>query len=508
MVNHISQSGDILNSIIIATIVGSINTIFLSQISELIKFLFDNIRNFISYIFRMINKNNGEVTLYGMKVIDSEGTSITFPVSCKAILYKMRQNNTNLFSITENSDSSYGGIYNFQNFNFFVNDSYHNFDLEKDIKVKFKSSSTTINGKDNSSTHYKLSMILFSKELSVQDISDKISEYIREYTEVMQKYNFDGKLYCYESVIPHSIKDKDTNSESVKKIVTKWDKNVLKSSKTFKNIFFTDKDLLLKKLKFFLNNEAWYIEKGIPYTLGFLLYGEPGCGKTSCIKALANFTKRHILQINLKNIKTCGNFVSIFNNLHVDGTYIPIENRIIVLEDIDCMIDIVKNRNQENKENLTSCQSSDKMLDINNDRTQDNILSFLLQQNKKEKFDANDELSLSCILNTIDGIVEHHGRILIITTNYINQLDTALIRPGRIDMKVNFTKCTHKMCVDIIEHFYNKKIKKDFVFPELKYSPAELLELCFRNNENIQSDNKKNNQKFFEDIELRTILNL
>jgi hypothetical protein len=471
------QSGDILNSIIIATLIGSINTLFLSQISEILKVVIENFKFWASYIFRMINKNNGEVVLYGMKIVSYDDTHIYFPPSCKAILFKMRQNNINLFSITENSDTilNKGTRYNFQNFNFFVNDSFHHFDIEKDIKVRFKTSSTTINGKDNSSTHYKLSIILFSKKLSVQEITDKISEWLQEYFEIIEKYNFDGKLYCYESIVPR------VNNESSKKTVSNWDKNILKSSKTFKNIFFTDKDLLLKKLNFFLNNEAWYIEKGIPYTLGFLFYGEPGCGKTSCIKALANFTKRHILQINLKNIKTCGNFVSIFNDLYVDGTYIPIENRIIVLEDIDCMIDIVKDRNlKNNKEEENKIKEN-----------RENILSLLLQQNKKEKYDANDELSLSCILNTIDGIVENHGRILIITTNYINQLDSALIRPGRIDMKVNFTKCTHQMCIDIIEHFYDKKIKKDFVFPELKYSPAELLELCFRNNENIQNSKKE-----------------
>mgnify|MGYP002864766107 CR=1 FL=1 len=68
-------------------------------------------------------------------------------------------------------------------------------------------------------------------------------------------------------------------------------------------------------------------------------------------------------------------------------------------------------------------------------------------------------MTLSCILNTIDGIIENHGRILIITTNYVDQLDSALIRPGRIDARVNFTKCTDKMCKDIIGHFYDQKIE-------------------------------------------------
>ena len=50
----------------------------------------------------------------------------------------------------------------------------------------------------------------------------------------------------------------------------------------------------MKKIQFFTENESWYVENGIPYMFGLLLHGEPGCGKTSTIKAIANMTQRHI----------------------------------------------------------------------------------------------------------------------------------------------------------------------------------------------------------------------
>ena len=59
------------------------------------------------------------------------------------------------------------------------------------------------------------------------------------------------------------------------------------SVKSFKNVFFTEKEEMIKKIQFFLNNESWYEEHGIPYMFGLLLHGEPGCGKTSTIKAIA-----------------------------------------------------------------------------------------------------------------------------------------------------------------------------------------------------------------------------
>ena len=72
-----------------------------------------------------------------------------------------------------------------------------------------------------------------------------------------------------------------------------WSSNV-----TFDNRFFDNKEMILNKIDFFLKNRDWYVKKGIPYTLGFLLHGKPGCGKTSFIKALLNYTKRHCVNVN------------------------------------------------------------------------------------------------------------------------------------------------------------------------------------------------------------------
>ena len=84
------------------------------------------------------------------------------------------------------------------------------------------------------------------------------------------------------------------------------DEYVFESSRNFDNIFFTQKQECLKKLDFFVDNEQWYNDRGIPYTLGFLLYGSPGCGKTSFIKAILNYTKRHGIYIAIWYICTYG----------------------------------------------------------------------------------------------------------------------------------------------------------------------------------------------------------
>ena len=69
------------------------------------------------------------------------------------------------------------------------------------------------------------------------------------------------------------------------------------SGMSFKNVFFPEKESLIAKIDFFQKIEEWYTVRGIPYTLGLLLHGEPGCGKTSAIKAIANMTSRHIISL-------------------------------------------------------------------------------------------------------------------------------------------------------------------------------------------------------------------
>lgn len=83
-----------------------------------------------------------------------------------------------------------------------------------------------------------------------------------------------------------------------------WREDIFESARTFKNIFFDGKIELLEKIDFFLKNREWYYEKGIPYSLGIGLHGPPGTGKTSFIKALANLTGRHVIQMSLKMFKT------------------------------------------------------------------------------------------------------------------------------------------------------------------------------------------------------------
>jgi hypothetical protein len=139
------------------------------------------------------------------------------------------------------------------------------------------------------------------------------------------------------------------------------------SGKSFDNIFFPQKDDIINRINFFTYNKEWYRKRGIPHTIGFMFYGVPGCGKTSTIKAMANYTKRHIVSVPLSKIKSCKELLGIFYNSRINGKYIPLQKRLYVLEDIDCdeLKHIVADRKTKKSASPEDCDTG------SNDGTED-----------------------------------------------------------------------------------------------------------------------------------------
>jgi len=197
------------------------------------------------------------------------------------------------------------------------------------------------------------------------------------------------------------------------------------------------KDLLLNNLEKFINREQWYIDNGIPYQYGIMLYGYPGTGKTSFIKALASYLNYDIYNLSPSNLYKC------------DDAFKTLDEKcIVVVEDIDSCTTTHKRDGEQGKE-----MSLGK-----------NEVTFApnKQVNNKTFDDAIKDLKswgLSDILNSIDGLFSTHGRILIITTNHPEKLDNALIRPGRIDLKIEIGFVNNEILKQFIDKFFpNNKI--------------------------------------------------
>jgi len=484
-------------NIMFATVIGVIIANSAQIIPQLVMQFIMYVKTYLENLYKSKFDSYNEVVLTSIVNNGTHGCTESYPIEYDAVMFKLNNKNINTRCV-KNKCQDLDSIYGRQSDTSKKNEATtYNICCNEKIMISQKNdifivctdtNPYTVATPDTSINSNKSSIKLYnihvrSRLLSVPEIIQKIDDWRLQYIDHKKRYVNDGNIYYYYfDKTSQKSKSTDASSESIFSIPTSkstsqststisWHKYQMKSTKSFDNIFFEDKDRLLIRLNYFLNNRLEYERKGIPYTLGLLFYGEPGCGKTSCIKALANFTKRNVVEINLKNIHTCGEFVDVFRNEFINDSFIPIDKRIIVLEDIDCMLDVVKQRNTTDSDSSTS---TDDNVDI------DTVLKMaMIEKYKKDSGGAEQKLTLSCVLNTIDGILEQEGRIIIITTNYKDKLDSALLRPGRIDMKINFTRCSGIMVKNIIEHFYGQRITDDREFEDNVYTPAEIIEKCF-----------------------------
>lgn len=153
------------------------------------------------------------------------------------------------------------------------------------------------------------------------------------------------------------------------------------------------KERILDDVREFLKSSKWYEERGIPYRRGYLLYGPPGCGKTSFITALAGHLEYSICVVNLSDPGLTD------DRLNYLMAVAPTQS-IILLEDIDSAF-------------------------VSREET----------QSMKVAYEGLNRVTFSGLLNMLDGVASSEARILFMTTNYLERLDPALIRPGRVDVK-------------------------------------------------------------------------
>lgn len=255
------------------------------------------------------------------------------------------------------------------------------------------------------------------------------------------------------------------------------------TSRTFQNVFLDDQAELQQRVEFFMQRRDWYDSKGIPYSLGFLFHGPPGCGKTSTIKAIANVARRHIINVHLSQIKTNTQLKQLFysdevhlldNEGHLSTVHIPVHERMYVIEDIDAMNSVVTRRDEP----AATGSYADFM----------GISSEPLPASREP---IADPVDLSTLLNIMDGTLEVPGRILVITSNFPERLDQALVRPGRIDRIVEMKKMSRRVLASMFKDFYSEHADQDAIARlaeflggadvDRKWSPAEVNQILFRN---------------------------
>ncbi|KAG0286226.1 hypothetical protein BGZ96_009625 [Linnemannia gamsii] len=173
-----------------------------------------------------------------------------------------------------------------------------------------------------------------------------------------------------------------------------WSGSSTRSPRAFHSVILAEglKEELLEDITMFRNSSQWYHDRGVPYRRGYLLHGPPGTGKTSFIVALAGHLNMSVCIVNLG--------ISGLNDQQLDRLLnnAP-RNSILLMEDVD---------------------------------------AALVKRKAGKAQEGGNNVTLSGILNALDGITAQEGSVVFMTTNHIRKLAPALIRPGRCDRKMLF----------------------------------------------------------------------
>ena len=260
-------------------------------------------------------------------------------------------------------------------------------------------------------------------------------EILKNYIESICHYRRDSRLLrIYRVMIENLGNDNKSNT------ITYWNPIITLTNKTIENTILNrevEKEIY-EDAEWFINNQNWYNQRGIPYKRGYLLYGKPGTGKTSVIKAIANQYHLDIFSMQMDGIRDNPTFTLLMAKI---GEFVGNKPYILALEDFD------------------RCSLFDRY--------------------------GCSNISLATILNELDGVTESYGRLLFITCNdrskFFNLPNVdALFRPGRVDKEIELKSCDQEQLIRIVKHFSDVDLPANISIKQ-EMNPATLISILQKN---------------------------
>jgi hypothetical protein len=314
-----------------------------------------------------------------------------------------------------------------------IEDTYQGMKIYLELSNEKTSTNTTEhNSKDSEYRITRKTILVYSHKATIAQLKDFVHDIAK-----LEKIQA-NILTVYRPLIYGGEKDPQIE----------WDCVKFKSNKTMANTILSldVEKKLFDDVEWFMNNEQWYTGKGIDYKRGYLIHGVPGTGKTSCIKAIANRYHLPIFNLDFDTIKNNSQLISLTNDIVYQVGDRPY---IISIEDFD-RHDLI-------------CE--------------------------KHPYNRQSKVTIQCLLNVIDGVVETHGRLLFITCNDKMNIESikALVRPGRVDSTIEIGPCNGEQASRLVNNYFGTDIKmenSDMICPPTKNSdedqnhgltPAELI---------------------------------
>jgi hypothetical protein len=243
----------------------------------------------------------------------------------------------------------------------------------------------------------KLTIMVINKKL----MENNICAYDKLHLTILGKNKLKYKTTISELV----NKDKDLSMITIFPSRETY-KNYSVPKKSFDDIFNPNKQEIINFLDKWSKQEKLYLDHGITYKTGILLYGEAGTGKTTLCRAVASYMNYNMHIINLKSYKEEEDLINRIVSVSPKS--------IILFEDIDCVVGDRESSDEDNKTKLKI---------------------------------------LGTLLNIIDGVSSPNNVIFMATTNHFDKLDSALVREGRFDLKLNITNLNKELAEEMCNRY-------------------------------------------------------
>ncbi|KAJ8539353.1 hypothetical protein K7X08_013605 [Anisodus acutangulus] len=310
----------------------------------------------------------------------------------------------------------------------------------------------------------KRGFILRAKKINKGIVLTSYLDFIMEKANEIRRKNQDRLLY--------------TNSRggSLDSRGHPWESVPFKHPSTFETLAMCPKKKaeIMSDLLDFAKGESFYQRTGRAWKRGYLLYGPPGTGKSSMIAAMANYLGYDIYDLELTEVHTNSELRKLLMKTS--------SKSIIVIEDIDCSINLT---NRKNNNSTGSGGSNNNSYNV----------SSPSPPGSGEENGGGNTITLSGLLNFTDGLWSCCGseRIFVFTTNHIEKLDPALLRSGRMDMHIHMSYSSFAALKILLKNYLGyddddveKKILEQLedVIEMAEMTPADISEVLIKNRRN------------------------